>query len=325
MIISASRRTDIPAFFSEWFINRIKEGFLDVRNPMNNSQISRLPLSPDVVDCIVFWTKNPMPMIPKLDELKDYCYYFQFTLTGYGKDIEKNLPDKKKDLIPAFKRLSDQIGPERVIWRYDPILVNERYSVDYHKKAFAEIADALNGYTEKCVFSFVDLYGKNKIAMQNFEVKDLSGEEMRSLAIYVRDVAKANHMAVATCAEEINLEELGIDHNACIDKELVERLTGGKIKETKKNLKDSGQRQACKCMASREIGTHNTCGNGCIYCYANYSSESVKKNMAKYDPQSTMLCDKLGPGETVTIPKDAKPLVVKDGQLSLFDMLKEEE
>jgi len=125
MIISASRRTDIPAFYSEWFINRVKEGFLIVRNPMNN-QPRRILLSPNIVDCIVFWTKNPIPMIPQLDKLKDYCYYFQFTLTGYGKDIERNLPDKKKDLIPAFQRLSEKLGPERVIWRYDPILINER-------------------------------------------------------------------------------------------------------------------------------------------------------------------------------------------------------
>jgi len=116
MIISASRRTDIPAFYSEWFINRVKEGFLIVRNPMNN-QPRRILLSPNIVDCIVFWTKNPIPMIPQLDKLKDYCYYFQFTLTGYGKDIERNLQAKKKDLIPAFQRLSEKLGPERVIWR----------------------------------------------------------------------------------------------------------------------------------------------------------------------------------------------------------------
>lgn len=308
MIISASRRTDIPAFFSEWFINRIKEGFLDVRNPMNNRQVSRLPLSPDIVDCIVFWTKNPIPMLPKLDELKDYCYYFQFTLTGYGRDIERNLPDKRKELIPAFRKLSDKIGPERVIWRYDPILINHRYHMDYHRKAFEEIAAALNGYTEKCVFSFADWYGKNKMAMQKLGVKDLSDEEMRSIAIQIRDAAEANNMTVATCAENICLKELRIDHNACIDKGLVERLTGGKIRDIKKNLKDSGQREACKCMASRETGTHNTCGNGCIYCYANNSPESVKKNMAKYDPKSTMLCDKLGPDEKITVLKDAKPL-----------------
>lgn len=323
MIISASRRTDIPAFYSEWFFNRIKAGFLDVRNPMNNRQVSRIPLSPDIVDCIVFWTKNPIPMIPKLDALRDYCYYFQFTLTGYGRDVEADLPDKKEELIPAFQRLSDKIGPERVIWRYDPILVNDRYSVPYHMKAFAEIAKALNGYTEKCVFSFVDVYGKNKTAMQRLGVRNLSMGEMRSIAVQIRDIARANHMTVATCAEVIDLEALGIEHNACIDRVLVERLTGGKIRDSKKNLKDSGQREACRCMASREVGTHNTCGNGCVYCYANYSLESVRRNVAKYDPNSTMLCDRLEPDEEVTTPKDVKSLIVKDGQLSLFDCVPE--
>ncbi len=310
MIISASRRTDIPAFYSEWFLNRIKEGFLDVRNPMNNRQVSRLPLSPELVDCIVFWTKNPIPMLPKLDGLRKYCYYFQFTLTGYGRDIEVNLPDKRKELIPAFQELSDRIGPERVIWRYDPILVSDRYSAAYHIKAIAEIAKALNGYTEKCVFSFVDLYGKNRTAMRKLGVRDLSGDEMRSIAVQIRDIAQENHMTAATCAETIDLEALGIEHNACIDKALVERLTGGKIKNTKKNLKDSGQRPACRCMASREAGTHNTCANGCVYCYANHSPESVRRNMAKYDPRSTMLCDRLGPDEEVTILKDMKPLLL---------------
>ena len=128
MILSASRRTDIPAFYSEWFCRRIQEGFAYVRNPMNAHQVSRINISPEVVDCIVFWTKNPIPMLPKLDGLRKYCYYFQFTLTGYGRDIETNLPDKRKELIPAFQELSDRIGPERVIWRYDPILVSSRYS-----------------------------------------------------------------------------------------------------------------------------------------------------------------------------------------------------
>ena len=318
MIISASRRTDIPACFPEWFANRIKEGYVIVRNPMNN-QPFRINLSPEIVDCIVFWTKNPIPMIPYLDEFKDYCYYFQFTLTGYGKDIERNLPDKNTDLIPAFQKISDKIGPERVIWRYDPILVNDRYSLEYHKRAFEKIASALNGYTEKCVFSFVDTYAKNLKAMESLKVRDLTPEEMKEMAVMIRDIAEENHMKVGTCAEEIDLAELGIEHNACIDKALIERLTGGKIKDTKKNIKDSGQRSACKCMLSKEIGTHNTCGNGCVYCYANYSPDSVRRSLEKYDPKSPLLCDSLKEGEEVKDAADMKALVVKSGQLTLFD------
>ena len=136
MILSVSRRTDIPNYYSDWFYNRIKEGFLYVRNPFNPHQISRIDLSSQVVDCIVFWTKNPANMLARLDELQAYKYYFQFTLTGYGRDIEPNLPDKRNELIATFQKLSEKIGKEKVIWRYDPILINERYTVEYHLNAF---------------------------------------------------------------------------------------------------------------------------------------------------------------------------------------------
>ncbi len=320
MIISASRRTDIPAFYSEWFVNRIKEGYLLTRNPRNTKQLLRIVLSPEIVDCIVFWTKNPIPMLSRLDELKDYCYYFQFTLTGYGKDIEANLPDKKKELLPAFIELSKKIGPDRVIWRYDPILVNDRYTVDYHMKAFKSIAEALNGYTKKCVFSFVDVYDKIKKSMADLKVRSLSDEEMTMMAVNIRDVAKANGMTVATCSEKIDLDALGISHNACVDRTLIEQLTGGKIKDIKKYTKDSGQRTACACMLSKEVGTLNTCGNGCIYCYANYSPETVKKSMAKYDPTSPILCDFIGEDEEIIDSSDMKSWLVNDGQMSIFDM-----
>lgn len=174
MIVSASRRTDIPTFYSEWFYNRIKEGFLYVRNPMNAHQISRIDLSPDVVDCIVFWTKNPIPMLPRLDELAAYKYYFQFTLTGYGRDMEANLPDKKEKLIPAFKQLAEKIGKKRIIWRYDPIVFTKKYSPEYHIKAFTQIAEALDGCTEKCVISFVDIYAKNKKNMEAVDRYEMS-------------------------------------------------------------------------------------------------------------------------------------------------------
>ena len=318
MIISASRRTDIPAFYSEWFLNRIKEGYAVVRNPMNNKPV-RILLSPDIVDCIVFWTKNPIPMIPRLDELKDYCYYFQFTLTGYGRDVEANLPDKKNELIPAFKQLSDKIGPERVIWRYDPILINEKYSMEYHIEVFSYLASSLKGYTEKCVISFVDMYAKNMKAMHDLGVRDITEDEMTAIAAGLRDFAVSNDMNIATCAEKIDFKALSIDHNACIDKALIERLTGDKIKNTKKNVKDHGQRAECGCMISKEIGKSTTCGNGCVYCYANYSQESVKKSMAKYDPKSPILCDSIIEGEEIRDTSDMKALVNKEWQMSLFD------
>jgi hypothetical protein len=157
MIISASRRTDIPAYYTDWMLNRINERYVCVRNPMNTHQISKINLEPDVVDCIVFWSKNPEPMIDKLQLIKDYFYYFQFTLNPYGQDMEVNLPLKSK-IIETFKQLSEKIGSEKVIWRYDPILLNDKYNVAYHIDKFEKFANELKGYTEKVIFSFIDFY-----------------------------------------------------------------------------------------------------------------------------------------------------------------------
>ena len=157
MIISASRRTDIPAYYSEWFFNRLKAGYVLVRNPMNIHKISKVSLSPKVVDGIVFWTKNPTPMLKRIPELEQYSYYFQFTLNPYGRDVELNVPSKGRVIIPAFRKLSKLIGRERVIWRYDPIIINKKYTIEYHCKYFRILASKLSEYTERCTISFVDL------------------------------------------------------------------------------------------------------------------------------------------------------------------------
>lgn len=286
MILSVSRRTDIPNYYSEWFLNRIKEGFLYVRNPMNAHQISEIKITPDLVDCIVFWTKNPDPMLERLDELKKYKYYFQFTLTGYGNDVERNLPNKKTVIIPSFQKLSQKIGKEKVIWRYDPIFFSERYTVEYHKKAFNSIAEALKDYTDKCVISFVDTYPKNKKNLERLSSVALKEHELKKFVRELSEIAKENQILLSTCAEKIDLSEFGINHNCCIDKNLIEEIIGCKLKVGK----DKNQRKECGCVESVEIGTYNTCKNGCAYCYANYSQSSVERNCLKYNPLSPLLC-----------------------------------
>ena len=296
MILSVSRRTDIPSYYSEWFFNRIKEGYLCVRNPMNPSQVSRIELSPEVVDCIVFWTKNPKPMLDRLQELSGYHYYFQFTLTGYGRDVEKNIPHKKEVMIPVFQELSDQIGSEKVVWRYDPILFTKVYTPEYHLKAFSQIAGALKGYTEKCVISFVDSYAKIRKSMAELGVYELGREELVTFAGELARIAGENGMTITSCAETMDLEECGIGHNACIDKELIEEIIGAELKIGK----DKNQRKECGCIESMDVGTYNTCRNGCKYCYANYSLESVIANCKKYDPCSPILCDSIKAEDIVT-------------------------
>ncbi len=313
MILSVSRRTDIPNYYSEWFFNRIKAGFVYVRNPMNPHQVSKIDITPEVVDCIVFWTKNPEPMISRLDELASYDYYFQFTLTGYGKDIECNVPHKKEKMIPIFQELSKKIGMQRVIWRYDPIIFTKKYTQEYHLKAFEQIAAALKGYTEKCVISFVDVYAKNKKNMKMLDLYEADKTELSEFAKKISQIAGKNGMTVGSCAESIDLADCNIEHNCCIDKALIESIIGCRIKVEK----DKNQRPECGCMESVDIGTYNTCKNGCKYCYANYSEESVIKNCSKYDPESPILCGTPDENDNIT---ERKVKSLKERQLSIFDL-----
>lgn len=314
MILSVSRRTDIPNYYSEWFINRIREGYLYVRNPVNFHQISKIDLSPRIVDCIVFWTKNPLPLMDKLDELKDYKYYFQFTLTGYGKDIEPGLPDKKKEMTDIFRRLSEKTGKEKVIWRYDPIFFTDRYTPEYHIKAFREIAETLQGYTDKVVISFLDLYAKTKKNMKGIHVKSLEDSKLFEFAAALSETAREYKMRIAACAEEADLSKYGIERNCCIDKELIEKITGYKITAKK----DKNQRSECGCMESVETGSYHTCQNACRYCYANESDEKVRSNCRIYDPQSPLLCGIITKEDKIT---ERKVKSFKEEQISIFDIM----
>ncbi len=296
MILSASRRTDIPNYYSEWFFNRIKDGYVYVRNPMNVHQVSKIDINPETVECIVFWTKNPEPMLNRLEELAPYHYYFQFTLTGYGKDMECHVPHKRERIIPIFQELSKKTGMQKVIWRYDPVIFTKKYTPEYHLKAFEQIAAALRGYTEKCVISFVDLYAKNKKNMKLLEWYEADEEELREFAEKISKIAKKNGMSIGSCAERMDLEEYGIEHNCCIDKTLIESIIGCRLKAGR----DKNQREECGCMESVDIGTYNTCKNGCKYCYANYSEESVVKNYSKYDPESPILCGAIDASDKIT-------------------------
>ncbi len=311
MILSVSRRTDIPNYYSDWFFNRIKAGFLYVRNPMNPHQISRINISPEVVDCIVFWTKNPANMLDKLELLRDYQYYFQFTLTGYGKDIEPGLPDKRTELIPIFRELSERIGKEKVIWRYDPIFLNDRYTMEYHLKAFEEIAASLAGFTEKVIISFIDIYAKMERKAKGLGIRALTENEMREMAVQMARIASKYHLAIESCAEHIDLSKEGIAHGHCIDRELIERIVGCKLT----GGKDKNQRAACGCFESIEVGNYNTCLNGCMYCYANFSEEKVRGNLAVYDKEAEMLCGQIGMEDKVT---ERKVRSFKEGQISFM-------
>ncbi len=311
MIISASRRTDIPAFYSDWFFNRIKERYVLVPNPYNSKMISRISLDPAVVDCIVFWSKNPAPMLEKLDKLKEYNYYFQFTLNPYGPDIENHLPAISKR-IDTFKRLSDRIGKEKVIWRYDPVLTNETYTPGFHKEKFAEIAYELKEHTEKCMLGFIDHYQHIRTAVGQFNIQPLLKADIEEMAVSFKKTVDTCSIQLDTCTVKIDLTHLGIPGGLCIDNQLVERIAGYPISVRK----DKNQRDICRCAESIDIGTYESCLNGCIYCYAikgNYNT--VKYNLNKHDKNSPML---VGEQQEDDIVKERLVKSLRNDQFSLF-------
>lgn len=302
MIISASRRSDIPAFFGEWFVNRLKEGFVLVRNPLNANSVSRILLSPKFIECIVFWTKNAtdfMRYLPMIDSL-GYKYYFQYTLTSYSKDVEPKVPEKRK-VIDNFIELSKRLGKEKVVWRYDPILLTPKYDMEYHVKWFEYLCKELSPYTEKCIISFLDDYAFLKDGLNALNVQNMAETQMFMLAEAFSQIAQKYNLKLASCSEKMDLGKLRISHNSCIDGDLIERITGLRINKRK----DAGQRPLCGCIESREIGTFNTCRHGCAYCYARRGLDRTSANM--YNSDSPMLCDTLIGTEKIT---DVKPKVV---------------
>jgi hypothetical protein len=297
MIISAGRRTDIPTFYSDWFFNRIKEGFVLVRNPMNYRQISRVILTPEIVDGIVLWTKNPAPMIKRLDDLRDYMYYFQFTVTPYGKDVEPNVPQKNTDLLSTFKEVSEIVGVNRIIWRYDPIFLNAKYTMDYHVRAFRKITEELHKYTKRVTISFIDTdYKGIKSNIGALNLLDFPIVAQRNLASALAAIAHDYGLSIDTCAEKIDLQEYGIEHARCIDDRLFSKLLSSKLDVEK----DKNQRLECGCISSIDIGMYNTCLNGCLYCYANYSKNAVVGNQVKHNPLSPLLFGEIEPNDRIT-------------------------
>lgn len=311
MILSVSRRTDIPAFYAEWFMERLRQKYVLVRNPFNAHNISRIPLSPENVDAIVFWTKNSKPIHRYLDEIDElgYKYYFQYTITPYRNDLEEKVQDKK-EIVETFKKLSEKIGSEKVILRYDPVILSDNYTIDFHKKAFARLCDLLAPYTKKIVFSFLDDYKKISKNIKQLNIKEISAEEMCIMAEYFADTAKKYNLKIESCAEQIDLERFGINHGKCIDNELIEKITGYKLSVGRDN-----QRNACGCIKCIDIGEYNTCMHKCLYCYANINKEAAFKNYKLHDKKSPLLIgyvDEIKDKITDRNIKDTKSLKKED-------------
>ncbi len=318
MILSVSRRTDIPALYSDWFLNRLRAGEVLVRNPMNPKQVSLIPLSPENIDCIVFWTKNPRNLMIHLDEIDSmgYQYYFSVTINPYGRDIESHV-DVKKNIIKTFRELSVRNGKQKIIWRYNPILFSPEIDVQYHLKWFEYLTGELEGYTDKCVFSFLEEYKKIRANLATMKIYNPEIQIKRDLIEQFSSIAKSHSIALASCGENRNFSDLGIKRNKCIDDVLIEDILSCKIKVSK----DVSQRDVCSCVASRDLGTYNTCTNDCIYCYANIDKKSAFKRFSQHDPESPLLCDCLRGDENVTRMKNSESIKVSEKQGDLFSYL----
>lgn len=299
LIISASRRTDIPAFHSEWFMERVRGGEFIRVNPFRPRQRQVVSLLPEAMDAIVFWSKYPGPLLPHLSYLdqRGYRYYFQFTVNNYPEFVEPGVPDLASR-IDCFKRLSGRIGPEKVIWRYDPVIFSNLTGNDYHIGQFETLARVLSPYTRRVVISFLDIYPKIKPRLakltkeHGMEITDISGDDfiaqddnpreghyqmLSEFAAKLSAIAASHSLEIYSCAEKVDLAGCfagngagnqlhpGIQHGSCIDVRLINRLFGLDLKYRK----DRSQRRECLCAAAVDMGTYNTCKFCCVYCYAN--------------------------------------------------------
>ncbi len=310
MILSVSTRTDIPAYYGDWFMNWLEQGYFYIKNPYNKNLVTKLDVSVENIDCIVFWTKNGIDFTKHLARIikLNYPFYFQYTITGYDEDIEK-LKYAKKEIIDNFIMISKMIGHKKIILRYDPILISNKYTIDYHIKAFKRLIDLVHPYTNKVVISFLDIYPKIEKKLKKHDLRKPTYEEINQIAYEFSKITKPYNLVLATCAEEVDLAKYDIIKNSCIDAELIEQITNKKLTKFIK----ANKREECQCLQHIDIGEYDTCLADCTYCYA--KGDKVKLNDYKIDNEliSGQLNDK-----EVKIKKADGPIFEKNEQIS-FD------
>lgn len=291
MILNVSGRTDIVAFYTDWFMNRYHEGFVDVRNPFNHNLVSRIDFSD--VDAILFCTKNPIPILNKINEINKPII-FHVTLTPYKKDIEPNVPPKG-EIVEAIKKLSKIIGKDNLVIRYDPIFISAKYTLDYHIKAFENLCSLLDGYVSKILISFLDDYKNVRKNEKVLNFKELEESDYKAIGENFSISALKHHMIVHTCFEDRNLTEYGFSKDECLSHELAYKLTGKVYKKEWKARKEG----KCHCVQMVDIGVYNSCKHFCKYCYANYDEKQVKDNFINHDPNSSLLVGKLNESDII--------------------------
>lgn len=311
MILQTGQRTDIPAFYGQWLINRINEGFLDVRNPYNPNLITRYMINHNTVDGIAFCTKNPLPFIQYLPQIAEYRQYWHMTITPYGTDIEPYVPAYER-IIEGFKFVSNNLNPQSVVWRYDPIIVNHNYSVDFHYESFYKLAKSLSGYTDTVVASYLDIYDK---VLRNYPEGNRPSQDVQiKLMKELVKIANQFGMTLKTCGEGDTFKSIGADTSGCLITDCYERAWNVKLKAPKR----TPARPECNCYIHVDIGAYDTCSHFCRYCYANTNQQAVRRNRTNHDPQSSLLIGHIGPKDIVKVSSDRKYII--PFQKSLFEV-----
>lgn len=306
MIINTGQRTDIPAFYSQWFYQRIQEGYVDVRNPYHPQRVMRYQINPEVVDCLCFCTKNPQPMLSRLEEIQDFRQFWFVTITPYGNDIEPYVPSVNQ-VIKSFQLLSTKVGSQAVGWRYDPILIHGKYTVEYHIQAFEYIAKRLSSYTQRCVISFIDLYQKTQ---RNFpDIQEVSITTQHFLTREFVEIAKKYNIQVYACLESNDLQQYGVNTQGCMTKAVIEKAIGEELL-----MKRTQVREGCFCVIGNDVGAYNTCLHGCLYCYANENRKKVLEQFHQHDPNSSLLIGYIGKDDQIVEVKQKSNI---NRQLSL--------
>ena len=293
MIINTGARTDTVQYYSEWLLTRFSEGYALARNPLFPNKITRYELTPDKVDCVVFCSKNYEPILSRLHEITDrFPTYFHYTITAYGRDIEPGVPSIEASMDTLI-RLAKQVGRQRVAWRYDPVLLTEKYTIPLHLETFERMAQRLAPYIDRCIFSFVEMYKKLETNMP--ELIPLTEEDRDALARGLGEIAGRYGIFLQTCGTNGDFSQYGIHASGCMTLDILGKANGIAFK----NRKHKGLGQGCHCIESRDIGAYDTCLNGCRYCYANKSPQKARDNYKNCDPASPLLLGHVRPEDTI--------------------------
>lgn len=293
MIVNTGGRTDTVQYYTDWLLNRFSEGYVLSRNPLFPNKVTRYELTPDKVDCVVFCSKDYSPILPRLHEITDrFNTYFHYTITAYGKDVEPGVPSME-DSVSTLVRLSGMVGKQRVAWRYDPVLLTDRYTVETHLETFERMTPLIAPHVDRCIFSFVEMYRKLDRNMP--EIVPLTDDDKYALAEGLGSIAAENGMVIQTCGTNGDYTRFGVQRSGCMTLDILGRANGVEFRD----LKHKGMREGCHCIESRDIGAYDTCLNGCRYCYANSSPDKARENRRRHDPSSPLLLGRLEPDDTV--------------------------